>query len=50
VRALEKAAREVEKWWVEEGQKHFCGAPASIFNLRAALAATPTQPDTKEQK
>lgn len=36
---LREAALLVEKWWVEEGQKHFYGAPAGMFYLRAALAA-----------
>lgn len=34
---LREAAQLVEQWWLAEGQKHFNGAPACIFALRAAL-------------
>lgn len=34
---LERAARAVEEWWIDEGQHAFDGAPAAIFALREAL-------------
>lgn len=34
---LDRAARAVETWWLEQGQHAFDGAPAAIFVLRAAL-------------
>lgn len=35
---LIESSREVERWWLEEGMHKFEGAPACIFNLRAAIA------------
>lgn len=34
---LDRAARAVETWWIEQGQHSFDGAPAAIYALRAAL-------------
>jgi hypothetical protein len=34
---LDRAARAVETWWLEQGQHSFDGAPAAIFALREAL-------------
>ena len=34
---LDRAARAVEEWWINQGQHSFDGAPAAIFALREAL-------------
>jgi hypothetical protein len=34
---LDRAARAVETWWLEQGQHSFDGASAAIFALREAL-------------
>jgi hypothetical protein len=34
---LRTAAELVEQWWLADGMRHFDGAPAAIFALRAAL-------------
>jgi hypothetical protein len=35
---LMAALEGIEKWWVEVGQHLYIGAPAEIFNVRAAIA------------
>lgn len=37
---LHEAARAVETWWIDEGMKHFDGAPYAIFALRSAISGT----------
>jgi len=32
-----KTLRQVEDWWLRDGGKHFDGAPACIFSVRAVL-------------
>jgi hypothetical protein len=34
---LEDIARRVERWWIDEGQHKFDGAPECMFALRAIL-------------
>ena len=34
---LQAAAESIVKWWLEEGMKHFDGAPFAIFAIRQAL-------------
>lgn len=45
--ALLEAARQVERWWLDEGMKAFDGAPACIFNLRAALSQPVAAPQAE---
>lgn len=36
---MRAALREVEDWWLEDGQHKFDGAPACIFTVREVLAS-----------
>lgn len=38
IEELEQAGRLVEEWWLEQGAKHFDGAPYAIFALRSVLS------------
>lgn len=38
VKALLAACKAVETWWLAEGREGFNGAPACMFDLRAAVA------------
>lgn len=42
VQRLERAARAVEQWWLEQGKHAFLGAPAAIFSLRSVLSDRPS--------
>ena len=45
---LLEALEGIEKWWVEVGQYLYVGAPAEIFNVRAAIRKAKDQERPRE--
>lgn len=39
-----KALKAVEEWWLEEGMKHFTGAPYAILAVREVLFQQQAKP------
>jgi hypothetical protein len=49
-RSLFVAAKEVERWWVEEEMYRQIGAPAGMFMLRAAIAKIEAESPTTQTR
>lgn len=42
---LLEASKQIVEWWLDQGQQQFSGAPAAMFNLRAAIAKAEGRPN-----